>query len=192
MTHFTFAIFNVSSSPAELSSKSRMRTSALLTLFFSFFFVIEMVFCIPLSIPARSYVPGALGEFFFFKHHLIHGWYVHFFTCDLEEILGSQNKRITVPVASPIEMFLRKLARPGLREMQLQIDDYCSKFPCPTPSECRQVLQLVQSWCAIAPRRDIWNLIFIPDGKNYPCGPFNHIPSLLYLWQARPGHLLLP
>ncbi|KIK46831.1 hypothetical protein CY34DRAFT_799998 [Suillus luteus UH-Slu-Lm8-n1] len=86
-----------------------MRTSALLTLFFSFFFVIEMVFCIPLSIPARSYVPGA------------------------REILGSQNKRITDPVTSPIEMFLRKLARPGLREMQLQIDDYCSKFPCPTP-----------------------------------------------------------
>jgi hypothetical protein len=118
-----------------------MRTSALLTLFFSFFFVIEMVFCIPLSIPARSYVPGAHGEFF--KHHLIHD--VHFFTCDLEEILGSQNKRIMDPVTGPIEMFLRKLARPGLREMQLQIDDYCSKFPCPTPSECKQVLQLVQS-----------------------------------------------
>ncbi|KAG2044055.1 hypothetical protein BDR03DRAFT_940653 [Suillus americanus] len=94
-----------------------MRTSALLTLFFSFFFVIEMAFCIPLSIPAWSYAPAS----------------------DTRDILGSQNKRIIDPVTGPIEMSLRKLGRPALREMQLQIDDYCSKFPCPVPRETSEI-----------------------------------------------------
>ncbi|KAG2135633.1 hypothetical protein BD769DRAFT_1441180 [Suillus cothurnatus] len=84
-----------------------MRTSALLTLFFSFFFIIEMAFCIPLSPPAWSYAS------------------------DTREIIGSQNKRIMDPVTGSIGTFLRTLGSPTLREMQLQIDDYCSKFPCP-------------------------------------------------------------
>ncbi|KAG2148909.1 hypothetical protein DEU56DRAFT_782814 [Suillus clintonianus] len=91
-----------------------MRTSALLTLFFSFFFVIEMAFCLPSISPSTwDYVPGA------------------------REILGSQNIRIMDPVTStgPIGTFLRKLGSSRMREMQLQIDDYCSKFPCPTPRE---------------------------------------------------------
>ncbi|KAG1838271.1 hypothetical protein DFJ58DRAFT_131691 [Suillus subalutaceus] len=88
-----------------------MRTSALLTLFFSFFFVIEMAFCMPLSMPA----------------------WVQVYAPDTRDILGSQNKRIMDPVTGPIGMSLRKLGRPALREMQLQIDDYCSKFPCPAP-----------------------------------------------------------
>ncbi|KAG1748084.1 hypothetical protein EDB19DRAFT_1684148 [Suillus lakei] len=86
-----------------------MRTSALLTLFFSFFFVIGMAFCLPVSSPTWGYAPST------------------------REILGSQNKRMMDPVTGPIGLFLRKLGRPGLHEMQLQIDDYCSKFPCPTP-----------------------------------------------------------
>ncbi|KAG2113538.1 uncharacterized protein F5147DRAFT_681563 [Suillus discolor] len=86
-----------------------MRISALLTLFFSFFFIIELAFSIPLSTPALAYTPGT------------------------RDILGSQNKRIMDPVTGTIGMFLRMLGRPGLHEMQLEIDDYCSKFPCPTP-----------------------------------------------------------
>ncbi|KAG2052305.1 hypothetical protein BDR06DRAFT_957852 [Suillus hirtellus] len=88
-----------------------MRTSALLTLFFSFFLFIELALSIPLSTPALVYTSGT------------------------RDILGSQNKRVMDPVTGTIGMFLRMLGRPGLHEMQLEIDDYCSKFPCPTPRE---------------------------------------------------------
>ncbi|KAG0701455.1 hypothetical protein DFH29DRAFT_564652 [Suillus ampliporus] len=90
-----------------------MRTSALLTLFFSFFFVIDMAFCLPLSLPDSDY---ALVT---------------------RDTLGSQSQRDMNPVAGPIEQFLRKLGKPGLREIQSQVGDYCSKFSCRKPSECK-------------------------------------------------------
>ncbi|KAG2067264.1 hypothetical protein BDR04DRAFT_1105295 [Suillus decipiens] len=85
-----------------------MRISALPTLFFSLFFA-EMAFCIPLLTPDRGYAPNT------------------------RETLGLQNMRIINLVTSPIGMFLGELSMPTLRGMQLQIDDYCSKFPCPMP-----------------------------------------------------------
>ncbi|KAG2356569.1 hypothetical protein BDR07DRAFT_1422893 [Suillus spraguei] len=85
-----------------------MRISALPTLFSSFFLT-EMAFCIPLLTPGRGYAP------------------------DTREILGLQNIRIMDVVTSPIGIFLGELSMPTLRAMQLQIDDYCSKFPCPMP-----------------------------------------------------------
>ena len=43
-------------------------------------------------------------------------------------------------VADPVDLFLRGLGEPGLREIQLQIRDYCSKFPCGEASECNNHL----------------------------------------------------
>ncbi|KAG2155264.1 uncharacterized protein EDB93DRAFT_1129735 [Suillus bovinus] len=99
-----------------------MRTSALLTLFFSFFFTIQLAFSMPLSAPTWAYASGGTRD-----------------------IIDLQNKRIMDFVTGPVGILLRTLGRPALREMQLEIDDYCSKFPCPTKSECRQVLGMVQS-----------------------------------------------
>jgi hypothetical protein len=115
-----------------------MRTSALLTLFFSFFFIIEMAFCIPLSPPAWSYASDTRGESLCLNiSSFMANTFIFFFTFDLEEIIGSQNKRIMDPVTGSIGTFLRTLGSPTLREMQLQIDDYCSKFPCPAQSESK-------------------------------------------------------
>ncbi|KAG1869111.1 hypothetical protein C8R48DRAFT_108198 [Suillus tomentosus] len=74
LTYSALAIltFHHPSSPAQLSSKSRMRTSALLTLFFSFFLFIELAFSIPLSTPALFYTSGTRGELFSLVN-LIHG-----------------------------------------------------------------------------------------------------------------------
>ncbi|KAG1745099.1 uncharacterized protein EDB91DRAFT_1122464 [Suillus paluster] len=89
-----------------------MRTSALLALFFSFFFVIGMTVCLPLSLPDSDYA-----------------------LVITRDTLGSQNKRVMDPVTGPLEQFLRMLGNPRLREMQLQVEDYCSHFSCRKPKE---------------------------------------------------------
>src|SRR6267154_5561100 len=108
--------------PATLSSKSRMRTSAILTLFFSFFFA-GVAFCLPLSLPASAYAPGTRSEQIFFTS--LGSWLT--FTSHLEDTLGS---RIMDPAIGSIELFIKRLGESGLRGIQLQVRDYCSRFPC--------------------------------------------------------------
>lgn len=100
-------------------------------------------------------------------------------------------------VADPMDLFLRGLSEPGLREIQLQIRDYCSRFPCGEASECSNYLvvgaQSSQMICSenlircLHQNDSLFRVLYLVSNINTTV-----LPPLVPTFELRCCHLLVP